>query len=273
MNPAINPAINQAQSKIAWLASYPKSGNTWVRFLLYSVIHGPPAQSLDIAKKIPDIHRPLSFDTPASGPMLCKTHYACSPQHPQIANTARAVLIVRDPRDVLFSALNYRRLSGLTPQQMSDEVYAKRFIAAGGDPDFKAMGFGSWASHIESWQDQAEFPVLTIKYEALKANPAAPLREITEFLGLETDDEAIANAIKASSFDAMRALEIREKHQRAKNAKAQSLFVGTDAARQSGTYFMNKGQSGQPLASISPEVERAFNQAFAEAMKKHGYKP
>lgn len=269
-NPS-NRSQSPAKESIVWLASYPKSGNTWVRFLLYSAIHGPPAQSLDIAKKIPDIHRPLPFDKPAPGPMLCKTHYACSPKHPQIGGTDRAVLIIRDPRDVLLSALNYRRLSGLTPQQMPDELYAKRFIAAGGDPDFKAMGFGTWAGHIESWQAQTDFPVLTVKYEALKADPARLLREITEFLGLDISDEAIGKAVKASSFDSMRALEIREKHQRAKNVKARSLFVGADTARQSGTYFMNKGKTGQSLASISPQIEQAFNQAFADAMGRHGY--
>lgn len=255
---------------IVWLASYPKSGNTWVRFLLYSAIFGPPKNSLDIARKIPDIHRPLPFKPTQDGYQLCKTHFAYSPKHPKIADTEKAVLIIRNPRDVFFSALNYRRLSGLAPQQMSDETFAKRYIAAMGDPDFLSLGFGTWASHIESWQNNNAFAVCTIKYEDLKADTASTLKHIAEFIGYNIDDAAIAAAARASSFDSMRAMEIREKHKQS-NAQAQSLFIGADQSRKSKTYFMNTGNTGQSLASISPAIEQAFNKAFRPAMEANNY--
>jgi len=256
---------------ITWLTSYPKSGNTWVRFLLYNAIYGPPKHSLDIARKIPDIHRPIPFDPPDDGRLLCKTHFAYSPTHPKIEETERALLIIRDPRDVLFSTLNYRRLSGLTTKQMSDETFAKRFIANMGDPDFLSIGFGTWLSHIQSWQSQTAFPVETVRYEDLKADPISTLKKIVTFLDYPLDDEAINAAIKASSFDSMRALEIREKHARAKNPKSKTLFVGTESARTSNTYFMNAGKSAQSLARISQAIEQAFNNAFAKPMKSLGY--
>ncbi len=262
---------------ITWLASYPKSGNTWVRFLLHSAIYGPAQSSLDIARKIPDIHRPLPFDPPSDNKILCKTHFALSPKHPKLAQTDKAVLIIRDPRDVLFSALNYRRLNGLTKDQLSDEQYAKSFIAAQGDPQFAAIGYGTWSSHISSWQSNTTFPVHTIRYESLKQTPADHLRALADFLGYEFSDETIAAAVKASSFDSMRAMEIREKSKQKKQpapgAKPTTLFVGTPKASQSKTYFMNTGHSGQSLASISPAIEQAFNKAFAEPMRKHGYEP
>ncbi len=264
---------------ITWIASYPKSGNTWVRFLMYSAMYGPPKESLDISRKIPDIHRPIPFDAPDDNKLICKTHYAFSPKHPKADQSTRAILIYRDPRDVFFSALNYRRLSGLTQQQMSDELYAKRYIATKGDPDFLSLGFGTWESHIQSWKNNDQFPVLSIKYEDLKSDPAVALRSIGEFIDHTFDDDSIAAAVKASSFDSMRAMEIREKHQAAKSSskpsakktQPQSLFVGTEGARQSKTFFMNTGKSGQSLASISPAVERAFNEAFAPAMESLGY--
>ena len=251
---------------IVWLASYPKSGNTWVRFLLYSVLYAPPAQSLDIARKIPDIHRPLPLDPPEGERLIVKTHFACSPSHPKIGQTRRAVLITRDPRDVLFSALNYRRLSGMTPQQMSDEQYARRFIAAGGDPGFGELGFGTWRSHIESWQGQTAFPVHTVRYEDLKADPGGHLRALLAFLDIDASDEAIDRALRASSFDAMRALEIREK-----SRDTRSLFIGDKASHQSRTYFMNSGKTGHRLSDIAPDLEAAFNTAFADAMRAHAY--
>jgi hypothetical protein len=256
---------------IVWLASYPKSGNTWLRFLLYSVLHGPPEQSLDIASKIPDIHRPLPTDVMSDERIYAKTHYAFSDSHPKASETERAVLIIRHPRDVLFSALNYRRLGGLTTAQMPDAQYARLFIGHRGDPEFKAQGFGTWEEHIESWAGQAAFPVHVLRYEELKSDTATHLRTVLEFLSIDASDEAIENAVRASSFDSMRAMEIREKHDSAKNPRSQSLFVGTPQSRQSGTYFMNAGKSDNSLRSISPDLESAFNKSFAESMSRRGY--
>ncbi len=260
---------------ITWLASYPKSGNTWVRFLLHAAIYGTPKNSLDIAKKIPDIHRPLPFDPPTDNNLLCKTHFAYSPKHPKIAQSKRAVLIIRDPRDVFFSVLNYRRLSGLSQEEVSDKLFAQQFIAAQGDPNFKALGFGTLESHARSWQGNTQCPVLTIKYEDLKTDPSTTLKQIGKFMDRDFTDDTIAAAVKSSSFDSMRAMEIREKHQQSKRSQSgsqsQSLFVGTDAARQSKVYFMNTGKTGQSLASISPAIEKAFNETFAPYMESQGY--
>jgi aryl sulfotransferase len=256
---------------VVWLASYPKSGNTWLRFLLYSVIHGPPERSLDIARKIPDIHRPLPTDVVHNERILAKTHYAFTDKHPKASETERAVLIIRHPRDVLFSALNYRRLGGLTTAQMPDAQYARLFIGHRGDPEFKSQGFGTWEEHTDSWSNQAEFPVHIVRYEQLKADAATHLRDVLEFLSIDATAEAIENAVRASSFDSMRAMEIREKHESAKGEKTQSLFVGTSQARQSGTYFMNSGKSDNSLRSISPDLESAFDKAFAGPMQRHGY--
>lgn len=256
---------------VVWLASYPKSGNTWLRFLLYSAIFGPPEQSLDIARKFPDIHRPLPTDVASDERIIAKTHYAFSDKHPKAGETERAVLITRHPRDVLFSALNYRRLSGMTTAQMSDDQYARLFIGHRGDPQFKANGFGTWEEHIGSWQSQDRFPVHTVRYEQLKQEPETHLRAVLEFLSIDTTDEAIAKAVRASSFDSMRAMEIREKHAGTKDPRAKTLFVGDAQSRKSGTYFMNKGESGRSLSTISPDLEAAFNKAFDAPMKRLGY--
>jgi hypothetical protein len=253
---------------IAWLASYPKSGNTWLRFLLYSVMHGPPSQSLDIANKIPDIHRPLPTDVLGDDRIIAKTHFAYSDAHPKASETERAVLIVRHPRDVLFSALNYRRINGLTSAQMSDAHYARHFIGHRGDPEFKAQGFGTWEEHIDSWSNQTHFPVHTVRYEELKSDTATHLRAVLDFLAIDAPDAAIDAAVKASSFDSMRAMEIREKHAGTKNPKSQTLFVGSPKSK---NYFMNTGKTGNSLRSISPDLESAFNKAFAAPMQRFGY--
>src|SRR5262245_186581 len=98
-------------TQIHWLASFPKSGNTWVRFLLYHYFYGDIADSRAIGSRIPDIHAG-DFDRASTltRTQLVKTHWGLSPQMPHVDRTAGAIYIVRRPQDVLWSMLNYYRL-------------------------------------------------------------------------------------------------------------------------------------------------------------------
>ncbi len=258
-----------------WLASYPKSGNTWVRFLLYALMFGPPEKSIDVSKRIPDVHRPLPFDRPASGPMYAKTHFELTDRHPALATTARAVHVVRHPKDVLLSALHYKRLSGKDEKKLPAEAFAREFLARAGDPAWANQGFGTWATHTTSWADNARFPVLSVRYEDLKADTPAALARIARFLEIEPDADAVARAVDASSFDALRALEVREKAIRTKNPNKERLFVGDQSAARKGVYFINAGKTGQSLDSLAPGLDDAFAQTFAVAhgdlLERFGY--
>jgi len=254
---------------IVWLASYPKSGNTWVRFMLYAAIFGPPKNSLDVSKKIPDIHRPMPFDIPESGTLHIKTHFELKANHPKLADTSKAIHIIRNPRDVMLSAINYRMLTSDTASEMQKDLVIKAFLQAKGDPHWKASGFGAWASHARSWRNTTGFPVLPIRYEDLKANPHAQLESMLEFLGIQRSREQMEEAVLASSFDFMRALEIREK----KTAKQRTslLFDGTSQATRKGIYFMNKGQSNQSLDSLMPGLDALFDARFKDELAEFGY--
>ncbi|MFT5422869.1 MAG: hypothetical protein ACI89L_000638 [Phycisphaerales bacterium] len=264
-------------NRILWLASYPKSGNTWLRFLLRSAVLGPPTESIQVAASIPDIHRPLPTDGSAAsfgGLAPIKTHFALSPTHPRRAQTAKAIYVLRHPKDVLLSGLNYTRLAGSKPSPSADRAYAEAFIASGGDRAFEAQGFGAWASHARSWGD-ADFPVHTIRYEDLQADAAGVLRGVLGFidqaLSEQVGDESLLAAVKASSFDNLRALEVREKHNPGKQSLSKRLFVGDQAAARQGAFFMNRGQSGQSLGPIGPGLDEAFDAAFAESLAEFGY--
>ena len=256
---------------IVWLASYPKSGNTWVRFLLYTLLYGPPQRSIDVARRIPDVHRPIPFEAPASGPLLAKTHFALTPRHPKLDQTERAVLVLRHPRDILLSGLNYRRLGGMDAAQMPDRAYAEAFIAAAGDPGWVHAGFGSWPQHARSWR-AAAFPVLTVRYEDLKADTPAALRAIAGFCAIDADDAALARAAKTASFDNLRAMEVREKAG-ANTPAEQRLFVGDCSTARAGVFFMNAGRTGQSLEPIGKGLDAAFDAAFGPALAELGYAP
>ncbi len=257
--------------KMIWIASYPKSGNTWLRFMLYSAIFGAPEHSIDISRKIPDLHRKMPFDQPESDTMYMKTHFELSDQHPALNQSFKAIHIVRNPRDVLLSALNYRQLSDDENAQRSSIEYAKSFIQSQGDRAWAQMGFGTWVSHTRSWINNDRFPVLNLRYEQLRKDPRAGLVDMLKFLDVERTDQQIDDAIRASSFDQMRALEIREKNSTKSDDLTKRLFVGTQRAAKKGKYFMNGGKSNQSLNQISQGLDELFDDRFQEALNEFNY--
>lgn len=256
----------------AWIASYPKSGNTWVRFLLYSAIYGPPERSVDVSRRITDIHRPTDTLPPAQGPELIKTHFPLSDEHPRIDESVAAIHVIRNPRDVLLSALHYHKMTKRRILGISDKRFASRFIAHGGHTEW-IKPFGTWAAHTRSWQRTDRFPVLTVRYEDLKADPCAQLDRIIGFLGLEVDNDARARAVEASTFDRMRDLEVNEKSQNPAADQAGRPFVGTSHATKKGRFFINKGATNQRLDQIAQGLDGRFDHAFADALDAYGYAP
>lgn len=263
----------QSSPPIVWLASYPKCGNTWVRFMLYAVLHGPAQTSIEVTRKIPDLHRPLPFDPP-DGPFLpVKTHLMLTDRHPKLAETDRAIHVIRNPRDVALSALNYRRLSTGDAKAIDAPAYLRSFIRGGGDPAWLGQGFGTWAGHAESWRSTDRFPVLPVRYEDLKADPRAVLAAMLSFLDVDADDARVDGAVKAASFESMRAMEIREKQKKSKDPSTTRLFIGDPNATRQGIYFINKGASNQSLDAVAPGLDSEFDRAFGEQAARFGYGP
>lgn len=258
-----------------WLASYPKSGNTWLRFMLHAYLYGPPKASIEVAQHIHDIHRPVQGQQKPGELEIMKTHFMLTDQHPRLSETSGAIHIIRNPRDVALSALNYRKLAGEGSRAFTETGYLKGFIRSQGDLEWNRLGFGSWADHARSWANNDRFPVLTLRYEDLKEDSAAGLRAMIDFIKADFDQARFDAALKASSFDEMRALEIREKQNQKseKNPLDKRLFIGTPKATRKGVFFVNKGASGQSLATVSPRIEQAFVEAFTEPMREFGYEP
>lgn len=252
---------------ITWLASFPKSGNTWLRFMLYAYLFGDIRTSGDINRRIPAIHRDPRVTPEGDETLFVKTHSVLSDRHPQLRLTERAVYIKRHPRDILLSGLNYHRLTGALPDTQTDEQYAKIFIARGADPIWIAHGFGTWDEHLTSWTTTDRFPVHVTTYERMTEDTAGELAAILRFAGIEPDADRVAAAVRAAHFDQLRALEIREKT----SGEKDKLFPGAVKRTKAPRFFMNKGRTGQSLDTIAPGLDALFERGFGEAMRRHGY--
>jgi len=260
---------DSSQPGIVWLASYPKCGNTWLRFMLSTAIFGPPERTADVEARIPDLHRP--FDPPPAhqGRIYIKTHFVLSDDHPMLDRTDRAIHIIRNPKDIVLSALNYQRLTGEGDRSWTRAGYVKRFIRHGGDRAWLRGGFGTWADHARSWRQTDRFPVLALRYEDLKSDPRAELTRMLAFLGLPADPDRIDAALQASSFESMRAMEIRESQATPVTPNGRP-FLGLKR-RTRDAFFVNKGRSGQSLDTVRPGLDARFDAAFADDMRAFGY--
>jgi aryl sulfotransferase len=223
---------------IWWLASYPKSGNTWLRAVLATLLSGRPAdinamlrvsllatnralfdnalgiESADLTIKQQTNLRPRVYEiwaSEAKEPLYCKAHDACrltpsgKPLFP-VAATLGAVYIVRDPRAVAVSYASHRvEAVEKTIAHMEDPDSATS-TAIARMPRHLRPHIGPWRNHVESWLS-APFPVHLVRYEDMHSDPYTAFAGVAAFLKLPSDHRRIAAAVEAAAFPRLQAQE------------------------------------------------------------------
>ena len=189
-----------------FLVSYPRSGNTWTRFLLANLLDPEhPATFSNIESRVPEIY--FNYDhrlRRLPRPRILKSHEAFVPRYP------RVIYIVRDPRDVAVSFYHHNIKWRTIPEDFPIEEFIPRFIAGVYDP-----WAGSWEDNVNSWVStrRGSSKFLLLRYEDLKQNTQKELLRVSEFLrdagfpNVATSPEKLAEAVERSSPERMRALE------------------------------------------------------------------
>lgn len=264
--------------KIIWVASYPRSGNTWVRFLLANLLRTDIDGSAKLLETIPDIHRGISGGhLYGARTSLIKTHWAYGPDFPMREDTIGAIYVLRNPVDAMLSNLNYHLLKTSDdaalriPEARRSlvEAWIADYVDKGGDPRWIQLGMGSWEQNVASWTAAAlPFPRLVVRYEDLTRNALRHADQMSRFLKLDRTPAELESAVERSSFAALRALEEREIAERrdgifydARNAQA----------HRQGLRFVNRGEVGAGEALLTEEQRRAAAERFGPAMRRHGY--
>jgi Sulfotransferase domain len=182
-----------------FLVSFPKSGNTWIRFLLANLrFPEQPATWANIDRLIPDPTGTTKRDFDRMPrPRIIKSHECFDPRYP------RVVYVVRDPRDVVVSQYHYHRKIRKIADDSPIETFVTRFLAG------ETCPHGSWGQNIATWlyTSEGDPRFLLLRYEDLVANTARELAKVVSFLHLSAGPEQIAQAVERSSADRMRKLE------------------------------------------------------------------
>jgi len=259
------------QRDIVWIASYPKSGNTWVRFLACNLLYGPQQSASALNALAPDIHESGRQLVTAAYRGLVKTHFAYSPELPLAQRTAAAIQIVRDPADVLASNFHYARRRGddLGDARTAFDRYVEAFILHRGDPRWIRFGMGTWEENVTSWLEaRHKFPVLSLKYEDMAANPRQACRSLAQLLRPTASPDEIEQAIANSTFERMREVEdadIRDKRI--------GIFYKPylQESIDSGLRFMRRGAPGEGAARLNPKQRAGMAAAFRPLLSQLGY--
>ncbi|MGO8985014.1 MAG: sulfotransferase domain-containing protein [Terriglobales bacterium] len=182
-----------------FLVSFPKSGNTWTRFLLANLrFPDEPATWANIDRLIPDPTGTTKKDFDRMPrPRIIKSHECFDPRYP------RVVYIVRDPRDVVVSQYHYHRKIRKIEDDSPIERFVDRFLAG------ETCPHGSWGQNIGTWlyTSEGDPRFLLLRYEDMVADPSRELAKVADFLHLPSGPEKIAQAVERSSADQMRKLE------------------------------------------------------------------
>lgn len=208
------------------LASYPKSGNTWTRFLIANLVF--PDQEIgfgNLHKFVLDhqVTVKRDFDR-APRPRIIKTHGSFDPRY------RRVLYVVRDPRDVALSQYHYLRKLRRIDDAFPMEEFVERFLTG----ELKRFP-GSWGENVGSWlATRARHPgFLLLRYEDLLADAARELARVAEFAGLPATPERIARAVERSSADNMRESE-KQQGQRSSLIKGSRSDIAFVRAAKSG---------------------------------------
>ena len=247
-----------------FLVSYPRSGNTWTRFLIANLLYpGGEVSFANIEKLIPDASAQSSKTLKSTPrPRVIKTHEYFDHRYPKV------IYIVRDPRDVALSYYDFHRKY----QHIDDSMPLNRFVEGFVSGSLISAGWGTWAENVASWlytrENSDKF--LLLRYEDMLEHAVAELRRVALFMGIAPVQARLEQAVQLCAADRMRNLEKRQEDQwlatlgsAARRAQRQK--------RRKDIPFVGGARSGGWRTSLPEESVHKIESSWGELMMKAGY--
>ncbi len=265
------------ESRLDWVASYPKSGNTWLRLLIGSYLNDRVAFYDDVSRYFYQtaspyplaelnlwqevqlrsaalLHVAVAADNEQT---IVKTHHAmCEIGGLPLfapAFVRKAIYVIRDPRDVAASMVYHFGMSqGEVIELMADPQ------ARLSDDDKMSHVLSSWSLHVASWTQSDRVPTICTQYEKLHADPVGELRKIVTFMGWPVREAQLVAAVEANQFDKLQAEE-----------KARGFSEKSEKAE----LFFRRGQVGAWREELDGALAREIEKRHGDVMKQWDYQP
>ena len=273
---------------ILWLASYPKSGNTWLRAfianylrdgdapvpinelyyfnfgddvaLYYEWMTGRPKDSFteqELWALRPQVHRYLASLTRET--TLVKTHHVAGVRDdgtpiitPDV--TDGAIYVLRNPMDVVVSLAHHYQLD---MESAVTRICTPNDIIPGVPGEKLPQLIGSWHQHVRSWTRAPGLQPHVMRYEDMLTKPSPTFRELVKFLGAPLTAKRLQKAIRFASFDTLNKQERESGFNEARP---------DDASR-----FFREGRTGQWRDLLTQDQVKRMIEAHGETMRAFGY--
>ena len=275
---------------IVWIASYPKSGNTWMRVFLYHMqrlmaglpreendLHhldrsstyearlyglfeqflGKPlatATREDVARIRPQVQATIAQRT--GGVALIKTHNVLGQLGGvpiiNLQVSAGTIYIVRDPRDVALSLTNHLG----APIDEAIEVLNTPGYGTQNRTESAFEIWGSWSEHTLSWTMRPHDAVLVVRYEDMIADPVGSFTAVAKHLRQKPTPEQVSEASDLSTFSELRDQESK---------------VPFRERSEASEVFFREGRAGEWQEKLSAAQVQRIVDAHGEQMQKFGY--
>ncbi|CAB4892131.1 MAG: PqqD family peptide modification chaperone [Actinobacteria bacterium] len=267
-----------------WLASYPKSGNTWFRFVWKAVESAQDekftphesvqpcdmeyltAWGIDARRMSCDeldlVRSRLELVTNdrLGRPTLRKTHekFRSAPDGSELfpaAASRAALVIIRDPRDVACSAARHFNMS----LDAAVDLLCRRDPQSPGSPSvlMSRQPQGSWSEHLDSWRRLPTYPVAVFRYEDFLAEPNATFGAALKFAGLEVSENELVYAVESTRFEKLQSRE--------RESGFSERSPSTDVP------FFRKGQAGGWRGELSASQVTKIERNCGALMEEFGY--
>lgn len=246
--------------RLVVLSSFPRSGNTWMRFLLATAMAGGRPGSADLDRMMPDAHKTLAprdawLDAPA---VVLKSHFTpgaltaylnqfqASLPDGETIEDLRILHVVRNPFDVAISIAKYYEAPADKFNAVVDAVTnpAVVFPAV-----YEKWGFSGWAQNTRQWLKASQArttPIDILRYEDMVADPEAGVANLFDRIGL-APKTSIADCVAQCAPTALRSLEDKERAE-----GAPGLFAGFHKGKSASARFINGAGAGGFRDRLAP---------------------
>lgn len=238
-----------------YLISYPKSGNTWMRYLMAYAIW-PRLKDIDLVEMAayipsPQLEHDAAMMLAAESPCNSLEHRIIKEHsvHNETArkNVKRAIYLVRDGRDAIVSYWHFCN------QRDQTTIPLSKFIEISSKPGYS---YGAWKDHVAGWLDADLEAKLVIRYEDLLQEPELWLQSAMEFSNIEVSDSVISQAVDRASFASMKRLE-------------QTKGFNLDQLKT--VEFVRQGKQGSWQENFGPCDLEKFNRFHGGCINELGY--